>query len=188
MKLSLFPQVELDRRPWPHLSACRVLRAQKSSVWSLAITSHKAWPPWGPNSIHPSLPWHWAANQLTLLSATHVPSTVLGAGGSTQKRQIDPRPPEDRYEGSCRHGTRKTRARFSGLWSARLTEAQAGIQTAGRNANNLRYAHDTTLMAESRRGITEPLGEGERGEWKSCFKIQHSKLRSWHPVLPLHGK
>ena len=175
MKLSLFPQVELARRPWPHVSACRVLRAQKSSVWSLAITSYKAWPPRGPNCTPPSLPWHWAANQLTLLSATHVPSTILGAGGATEKRQIDSRPPEDCYEGSCRRGTHKTRAWFSGLWSARLTEAQAGIQTAGRNINNLRYADDTTLMAKSRRGIKEPLDEGERGEWKSCFKIQHSK-------------
>ena len=47
--------------------------------------------------------------------------------------------------------------------SARLDEAQAGIKIAGRNINNLRYADDTTLMAESR-GIKEPLDESERGE------------------------
>ena len=47
--------------------------------------------------------------------------------------------------------------------SARLDEAQAGIKIAGRNINNLRYADDTTLMAESR-GIKEPLDERERGE------------------------
>ena len=35
------------------------------------------------------------------------------------------------------------------MQNARLDEAQAGIQTAGRNVNNLRYANDTTLMAES---------------------------------------
>ena len=35
------------------------------------------------------------------------------------------------------------------MWDARLGEAQAGINTAGRNINNLRYADDTTLMAES---------------------------------------
>ena len=35
------------------------------------------------------------------------------------------------------------------MWSARLDEAQAGIKTAGRNINHLRYADDTTLMAES---------------------------------------
>ena len=44
--------------------------------------------------------------------------------------------------------------------NAGLEEAQAGIKIAGRNINNLRYADDTTLMAE--RGTKEPLDEGER--------------------------
>ena len=35
------------------------------------------------------------------------------------------------------------------MWNARLYESQAGIKTAGRNINNLRYADDTTLMAEN---------------------------------------
>ena len=35
------------------------------------------------------------------------------------------------------------------MWNAKLNEAQAGIKIAGRNINNLRYADDTTLMAES---------------------------------------
>ena len=43
-----------------------------------------------------------------------------------------------------------------------LEEAQAGMKIAGRNVNNLRYADDTTLMAESR--AEEPLDESERGE------------------------
>ena len=47
--------------------------------------------------------------------------------------------------------------------NAELEEAQAGIKIARRNINNLRYADNTTLMAESR-GIKEPLNEGERGE------------------------
>ena len=46
--------------------------------------------------------------------------------------------------------------------NARLDEAQAGIKIAGRNINNLRYADDTTLMAESEE--LEPLDESERGE------------------------
>ena len=37
------------------------------------------------------------------------------------------------------------------MWNARLDETQAGIKTAGRNINNLRYADDTTLMAESKK-------------------------------------
>ena len=36
------------------------------------------------------------------------------------------------------------------MWNARLDETQAGIKVAGRNINNLRYADDTTLMAESK--------------------------------------
>ena len=42
-------------------------------------------------------------------------------------------------------------------------EAQAGIKIAGRNTNNLRYADNTTLMAESEKEL-EPLDEGERGQ------------------------
>ena len=46
--------------------------------------------------------------------------------------------------------------------NAGLKEAQAGIKIAWRNINNLRYADDTTLMAE--RGTKKPLNESERGE------------------------
>ena len=50
--------------------------------------------------------------------------------------------------------------------NAGLEEAQAGIRIAGRNINNLKYADDTTLMADWR--VTkEPLDESERGEWKA---------------------
>ena len=52
--------------------------------------------------------------------------------------------------------------------NAGLEEAQAGIKIAGRNINNLRYADDTTLMAESEEEL-EPLAERER-EWKSWLK------------------
>ena len=43
------------------------------------------------------------------------------------------------------------------MWNARLAEAQAGIKTAGRNINNLRYADDTTLMAESKEELKHLL-------------------------------
>ena len=56
--------------------------------------------------------------------------------------------------------------------NAGLDETQAGIKIARRNINNLRYADDTTLMAE---GEEEPLDEGDRGEWKSWLKTQYSK-------------
>ena len=55
-----------------------------------------------------------------------------------------------------------------------LEEAQAGIKIAGRNINNLRYADDTTLMAESEEEL-KSLDESERGEWKSWLKAQHSE-------------
>ena len=57
--------------------------------------------------------------------------------------------------------------------NAGLEEAQAGIKIAGRNINNLRYADDTTLMAESEE--LKSLDESERGEWKSWLKAQHSE-------------
>ena len=49
------------------------------------------------------------------------------------------------------------------MQNARLDEAQAGIKIAGKNINNLRYADDTTLMAESEEEL-DPLDESERGE------------------------
>ena len=55
-----------------------------------------------------------------------------------------------------------------------LEEAQAGIKIVGRIINNLRYADDTTLMAESEEEL-EPLDESERGEWKSCLQAQYSE-------------
>ena len=59
--------------------------------------------------------------------------------------------------------------------NAGLEEAQAGIKIARRNINNLRYADDTTLMAESEEELKKPLDESERGEWKSWLKAQHSE-------------
>ena len=50
------------------------------------------------------------------------------------------------------------------LRNAGLEEAQAGIKIAWRNTNNLRYADDTTLMAESEEELKKPLDESERGE------------------------
>ena len=48
--------------------------------------------------------------------------------------------------------------------NTRLDEAQAGIKFARRNINNLRYADDTTLMAESEEELKKPLDESETGE------------------------
>ena len=51
------------------------------------------------------------------------------------------------------------------MWNAGVDKAQAGIQVAGRNINNLRYADDTTL-AENEELKKKPLDESERGEKK----------------------
>ena len=48
------------------------------------------------------------------------------------------------------------------MQNARLDESQAGLKIAGRKINNLRYADDTTLMAESEGGTTEPPDEGKK--------------------------
>ena len=52
-----------------------------------------------------------------------------------------------------------------------LDIAQAGIKISGRNINNFRYAHDTTLMTEKKRGTKESLDESEKGEWKAGLKL-----------------
>ena len=57
--------------------------------------------------------------------------------------------------------------------STMLEEAQTELKIAGRKINNLRYADDTTLMAESEE--VESLDESERVEWKSWLKAQHSE-------------
>ena len=58
--------------------------------------------------------------------------------------------------------------------NAGLEKTQAGIKIAGRNIKNLRYADNTTLMAESEEEL-KSLDENERGEWKMWLKAQHSE-------------
>ena len=70
--------------------------------------------------------------------------------------------------------------------NAGLEEAQAGIKIARRNLNNLRYADDTTLLAESEEELKKkPLDESERGEWKSWLKAQHSENKD-HGIWSHH--
>ena len=76
---------------------------------------------------------------------------------------------------------------WSPQWYARLDEAQAGIKTARRNINNLRYADDTTLKAESKELKSLLMRLKEKSE-KACWKLNSKKLRASHPVPSLHGK
>ena len=59
------------------------------------------------------------------------------------------------------------------MQSARLDELQAGIKIASGNNNNLRYADDTTLMAESKEELKSLLMRVKRGEWKSALKMEY---------------
>ena len=70
-----------------------------------------------------------------------------------------------------------------------LEEAQAGIKIAGRNINNLRYADDTTLMAEREEELKSLVMKVKEESEKADFKSStFRKLRSWHLVPSIHGK
>ena len=67
-------------------------------------------------------------------------------------------------------------------------EAQAGINIAGRNINNLRYADDSTLMTESEEELKSLLMKVKEESEKAGLKLSIEKTRSWHLVPSLHGK
>ena len=68
--------------------------------------------------------------------------------------------------------------------NAGLEEAQAGIKTAGRNINNLRYADDTTLMGESEEELKSLLKKVKEESGKVCLKlnIQKTKIMAFGPI------
>ena len=72
--------------------------------------------------------------------------------------------------------------------NAGLEEAQAGIKIARRNINNLRYANDTTLMAESEEELKSLLMKMKKESEKAGLKLNIQKRISWHLVPSLHGK
>ena len=66
--------------------------------------------------------------------------------------------------------------------NAGLKEAQVGIKIPGRNINNLRYADDTTLMAESEEELKSILMKVREESEKVGLKLTFRKLRLWHLV------
>ena len=72
--------------------------------------------------------------------------------------------------------------------NAGLEEAQAEIKIARRNINNLRYADDTTLMAESEEKLKSLLMKVKEESEEVGLKLNIRKQRSWHLVPSLHGK
>ena len=78
------------------------------------------------------------------------------------------------------------------MWNAGLDEAQAGIKIAGRNINNLRYADDTILIAESEEELKSLLMKVKEESGKSWLKTQHLKNQDpgiWsHYFMQIDGK
>ena len=72
--------------------------------------------------------------------------------------------------------------------NAGLDELQAGIKIGGKNINNLRYADDTTLMAESEEERKSLLIRVKEEREKAGLKLSIKKLRSWHLAPLFHGK
>ena len=72
--------------------------------------------------------------------------------------------------------------------NAGLDEAQAGIKIVRRNINNLRYADDTTLMAECKEELRSLLMKVKEESEKVGLKLNIQKTKSWHLVPSLHGK
>ena len=70
------------------------------------------------------------------------------------------------------------------MWNTRLNEAQAGIKTAGRNINNLRYADDTTLLVESEEELKSLLMKVKEESEKVGLKlnIQKTKIMALRPI------
>ena len=69
-----------------------------------------------------------------------------------------------------------------------LDKSQTGIKIAWRNINNITYADDTTLMAESKEELKSLLMRVKEDSEKPGLILNIKKLRSWPPVPSLHGK
>ena len=74
------------------------------------------------------------------------------------------------------------------MWNAGLDEAQTGIKISGRTNNNLRYAGDITLMAESEEELKSLLMKVKEESEKTGLKLNIQKTKIWHLVPSLHGK
>ena len=72
------------------------------------------------------------------------------------------------------------------MWNAELNEAQAGIKNAGRNINNLRYADDTTLMAEIKGELKSLLMKMKEESLK--LNIQKTKIMTSSPIWEIDGE
>jgi len=74
------------------------------------------------------------------------------------------------------------------MWNARLDEAQAGIKTAGRNINNLRYTDDTVLLAGTEKELKSLLMKVKVESEKAVLKLNIQKMKIMVSDPSLHGK
>ena len=74
------------------------------------------------------------------------------------------------------------------MWNAGLDEAQAGVKIARRNINNLRYADDTTLMAESKEEVKSLLVKVKKQSENAGLKLKIRKTKILALVPSLYGK
>ena len=74
------------------------------------------------------------------------------------------------------------------MQNAGLDESQAGIKIAGKNINNLRYAENTPLIAESKEELKSLMMRLKDESEKAGLKLNIQKPKSWHLVPSLHGK
>ena len=72
--------------------------------------------------------------------------------------------------------------------NAGLDEAQAGVKMSRRNINNLRYADDTTLIAQSEEESKSLLTKVKEESEKASLKLDIQKTKIWHLVPSLHGR
>ena len=74
------------------------------------------------------------------------------------------------------------------MQNASLDEAQVRIKISGKNIDNLRYFHDTTLITESEEELKSLLIKVIEESEKAGLKFNIQKMKIWHPVPSLHGK
>ena len=72
--------------------------------------------------------------------------------------------------------------------NAGLDEAQAGIKIVRKNINNLRYADDTNVIADSKEELKSLLRKVKKESEKVGLKLNIQKTQTWHLVPSLHGK
>ena len=74
------------------------------------------------------------------------------------------------------------------MWTSKLDESQAGMKIAGRNLNTLRYADDTTPLAESEEELKSLLMKVKEESEKADLKLNIQKIKIMASAPSLHGK